>query len=270
MTKIAIHTSMTTIELTSPITPACSIACCPLANCNANDENIIPARARKNPNEDRIIAIVLRAVLRELTCSCGTSGAGSQHFPLQQSVVRTCRSKASVEVSSAVQEFLSAKRHLSPYTRRSYTQRLGVFAQWCKGHSLDMEQLSPKAVRAFIEDVSKRPVQASTLRVYATAVKTLLRWCAKEDDLDIVISPTIAARVEPIPVESKVIETYSDVELVAFFQAAEEGDYAVRNKAILSVLIDTGARVGEVVSLTTDCVWLEADDSYILVRGKGK
>src|SRR6266699_4545518 len=92
MTKMAIHTSMTTIELTSPITPACSIACCPLANCNANDDNIIPARARKNPIEARIIAVALRAVLRELTCSCGKIFCSCSSSPATTSIYSCCAS----------------------------------------------------------------------------------------------------------------------------------------------------------------------------------
>ncbi len=182
-----------------------------------------------------------------------------------------------MEVSSAVKEFLAAKRQLSPYTRRSYKQRLGVFASWCKQHDLVLESMTARAVRAFLQDVSKRtgpqgkPIQNSTLRVYGTAVKTFLAWCAKEsEDLDAAISPTISARVGTIPVEMKVIQTFTPSQISALFAAAEQGTFAVRDKAILAVFVDTGARVSEVVGLTLDCVWLEADDSYILVKGKGK
>lgn len=181
-----------------------------------------------------------------------------------------------MEVDTAVKEFLAAKRHLSPYTRRSYRQRLGVFADWCKAQGLTMDSIQARSVRAFLEDVSKRhgrqgtPIEASTLRVYATVIRTFLAWAAKEDDLDIVISPTIAQRLSPIPVETKVIETFTAEQLQALFAACEQSMFPVRDKAVLSVLIDTGARASEVVGLMLDSVWLEADDSYILVRGKGK
>jgi integrase/recombinase XerD len=181
-----------------------------------------------------------------------------------------------MEVSIAVEEFLVAKASLSPFTRRMYSQRLFVFAAWCKTQGLTLEAMTARFVRAFIQDVSKRPgrhgnpLEASTVRCYAREVKLFLSWCAAETELEVTISPTIAARVDSPRVEIKVIETFTDEQLSALFAAAEGGDYGVRNRALLSVLIDTGARASEVVGLTLDCTWLDPDDSYILVKGKGK
>lgn len=182
-----------------------------------------------------------------------------------------------MKVSTAVAEFLSAKVHLSAYTRRSYRQRLGMFATWCAEHNLVLERLTARSIRAFLQDVSKRhgphgaPIQNSTLRVYGTAVKTFVTWAAREsEDLDAAISPTIAARVGTIPVETKVIQVFTSSQIAALFAAAEHGTFAARDKALLAVLVDTGARVSEVIGLTLDCMWLEADDSYILIKGKGR
>jgi len=181
-----------------------------------------------------------------------------------------------VKVNTAVKEFLSAKRTLSPLTVRSYKQRLCVFADWCTQHGFTLETLTARAVRTFIEDMGRRPglgghpMQNSTVHCYATDVKTFLSWCAREEDFEGLVSTKIAARVESPPVETKVIEVFTDVQIAAFFRAAEEGDSAVRDRALLALLIDTGARASEVVGLTLDCTWLDPDDSYILVRGKGK
>jgi site-specific recombinase XerD len=181
-----------------------------------------------------------------------------------------------MEVSLAVKEFLAAKASLSPFTLHMYRQRLFVFAAWCKTQGLTLEAMTARFVRAFIQDVSKRPgrhgklLEASTVRCYTREVKIFLSWCAAETELEVTISPTIAARVDSPRVESKVIETFSDAQIAAFFQAAEGGPFAVRNKAILAVLVDTGARASEVVGLSLDCVWLDPDDSFIKVTGKGK
>jgi integrase/recombinase XerD len=182
-----------------------------------------------------------------------------------------------MEVSLAVKEFLAAKTNLSPYTRRTYRQRLGVFASWCKHAGLTLETIRASHVRAFIDAMRTRRgkqgnlLSNSTVGCYANDVKTLLAWAAREgEDLGVVILPTIAARVETPKRDVRVIETFSDVDLVAFFQAAESGAQDARDKALLSVLTDTGARASEVVGLTIDCVWLDPDDSYIKVVGKGK
>src|SRR5262249_36185953 len=80
----------------------------------------------------------------------------------------------------------------------------------------------------------------------------------------------VAARVEAPKLVQTVIETFTGSQLEALFAAAEKGRFAVRDKALLAILIDTGARASEVMGLTTDTIWLDADDSYIRVLGKGR
>ncbi len=146
-----------------------------------------------------------------------------------------------MDLSTAVKEFLSAKRTLSPLTVRSYKQRLCVFADWCTQHGFTLETLTARAVRTFIEDMGHRPglgghpMQNSTVHCYATDVKTFLSWCAREEDFEGLVSTRIVARVESPPVETKVIEVFTDVQIAAFFRAAEEGDSAVRDRALFRV-----------------------------------
>ncbi len=56
------------------------------------------------------------------------------------------------------------------------------------------------------------------------------------------------------------------------FQACENeytSELVARDRAILSILLDTGIRANELCSLTLDKVHLDTQDAYITVHGKG-
>ena len=181
-----------------------------------------------------------------------------------------------MDVREAVEEYHLAHLHLARYTRLGHKHRLGVFAQWCETQGLALEQVNARHVRAFLEEVSKLPgryertVRTSTVRLYAQTVKAFLAWVSSEEDFESLVSPKLARRIELPKADETMIETFSEAQLEAMLKATEKQFYPVRDKAILAVLIDTGCRAGELVDLTLDCVWLDTDDSYLKVRGKGR
>ncbi len=177
-------------------------------------------------------------------------------------------------ILEAVTEYRYAHSSLSPHTRRNHKSRLSLFVAWCEKQKLTLETLKASHVRAFLDDVSqhtgmKTPlVRTSTVISYGKSIKAFLSWCAKEEDYN--ISTKLSTRIEVPKADETIIETFSPLQIEALFQAAEKQAFPVRDKAILCVLLDTGVRASELVGLTLDCVWLDADDSYIKVMGKGR
>lgn len=181
-----------------------------------------------------------------------------------------------MNVRTALAEFSHAKLSLSSHTQRGYKGRLLVFATWCEEQQLQLEQLSARHIRSFIEVVSQRtgrnggPVKSSVVRLCAETVKVFLSWCSKEEEFEDLISPKVVTRIQLPKADQNVIETFTPEQLDALFRATEKQPFPVRDKAILSLLIDTGIRAAEFCGLTLDCVWLDADDSYLKVKGKGR
>lgn len=181
-----------------------------------------------------------------------------------------------MDVREAVEEFLHAKLPLSRATQRGYRIRLKSFVAWCEEQGLQLEALNARHIRTFVDAISQRkgitggPIKSSTVRLYALTVKIFLSWCAQEDDFEESISPKMLARVQLPKEEQTVIETFTPEQLEALLRATEKQPFAIRDKAIVSVLIDTGVRAGELVGLTLSCVWLDTEDSYIKVTGKGR
>ena len=173
------------------------------------------------------------------------------------------------DVREAYEEFLQAKRPLSPHTLRGYRFRLNVFVTWCEEHGLALEQLTSKHTRAFIEEVSKRHsgLAPSTARQYGLNISTFLRWCSREDDFE--VSPR-ALHIQLPRDDMHVIEVFSSEQLAALLAATSRQLYDVRDRAIVSLLIDTGIRASELCGLLLKNVWVDSDDSYVRVTGKGR
>jgi len=182
-----------------------------------------------------------------------------------------------MDVREAVAAFLAAKYTIAASTRRGYTVRLGIFADWCTEHSLALEQLTSKHLRAYIEDVALRPglkgeehLASSTVHWHAVSVKTFLNWCSRDEEFEDLVSGKTLARVQIPRIEQQVIETFTPEQVQALLRATERQLYNVRDKAIVSLLIDTGIRAAELCGLLLKNVWLDADDAYIRVLGKGR
>jgi len=151
-----------------------------------------------------------------------------------------------------------------------------VFTSWCEQQGLELEAITARHIRTFIDAVASRPGQKgstlrpSSVRLYITTVKTFLSWCSKEEDFEELVSPKIVSRIPTPRIAPPLIETFTPEQIAALFVATEEQPFPVRDRAILSLLLDTGIRASELVGLTLDCCWLDPDDSYLLVHGKGK
>jgi integrase/recombinase XerD len=181
-----------------------------------------------------------------------------------------------MDVREAVNEFCHAKHMLSSYTQRGYSRRLAVFADWCSEQGLQLEALTARHIRAFIDAVSKRtgrnggPLKQSTVRIYALTVKVLLSWLTQEEEFEDLVSSKVVKHIQLPKSDQTVIETFSPEQIEALFRAVEHQPFQVRDRAILAVLLDTGIRASELCGLALSNIWLDADDSYIKVLGKGR
>jgi len=185
-----------------------------------------------------------------------------------------------MEVKKALEEYRFAILENSAKTQEWYMQKLGVFADWCANEQLLLENVRVADVRRFIHTVSTqtnprtgKPLSSYTIHGYAQVIKGFLNWCAKEDGLENLVSSRVPKRIDMPKVDEKVIEILTPEHIKALFAACEkEYNYILtcRDKAIISVLLDTGIRASELINLTLNCCFLEPYDAYLKVFGKGR
>jgi integrase/recombinase XerD len=185
-----------------------------------------------------------------------------------------------MKVSDALDQYRYALLGKSDQYQTWIMARLHQFADWCELHDIQLEQLKAIHLRKYVHHISQRPhhrtgkpLSSYTVHGHARAVRAFLHWCTKEEDLDTLISQKTVDNMTMPTIEVKVIEIFTPEHLKALLTACEREStptLCMRDKAIVSVLIDTGIRAGELCGLTLDHVYLDPRDAYIKVLGKGK
>lgn len=183
-----------------------------------------------------------------------------------------------MRLESAITDYLFSKYDLSPATRRWYEEKLRAFAAWASesANADDLEQVTSQLIRQYLASLwgsdsqyTHKPLSTYTVHGYAQVIKGFFSWCASED----LASEQIAKRVRLPRVEIKVIEVFTPAQIKQLYAACATEmtpALAARDKAVLSVLLDTGIRATELCGLTLDDLHLSIADSYLQVFGKGR
>jgi site-specific recombinase XerD len=152
----------------------------------------------------------------------------------------------------------------SPQTVKTYGDGVRGFMSWCQ-----REQTPPvldrPTVDKWIASLLDDGAEASTARSRQLAVRRFSAWLAAEGEIE----RDELATLQPPKLDSKAIHPLTDDELRALIAACKGPTLRdKRDEAIVRLMIETGARAGEVLALTVADVDLAAGVAVIR-RGKG-
>ena len=150
---------------------------------------------------------------------------------------------------NTIQGYMRMLRYLMDYLDREYD-------------ITQIKDVKPFHIKHFLllkQEEGKKPQYINDLlKVY----KTFFRYLEEEEYLD--KAPT--AKIHNVKQPKVLIRTFSEDEIRRMLNYCNGRDFvSIRNKALLSILFDTGMRLNEVVSLKRE----QIHEEYILVHGKG-
>lgn len=167
----------------------------------------------------------------------------------------------------AVDLFLTAKKSegLSPATLAIYTRAVNRFASWLRSQGLsDVTSVTPHIVRKYLVELDSHGFKSSTVHDYTRPVKTMLRFLFQEG----VTTVDVFAKVAMPKQDRPVLPAFSTEDVTRLLDACAGSSHPARDRAIVSVLIDTGLRAQELCDLVIGDV--DAKTGLIVVRnGKG-
>jgi integrase len=152
----------------------------------------------------------------------------------------------------------------SPETVKAYGAGVRRFLAWCKesGHDYFLDR---PTVNAFITDLLDGGAEPATASARYRALRQFSRWLADEGEID--SDELIGSR--PPKVDVKVVPVLEEDQIVRLLKACAGKDLrARRDEAIVRLMLETGARAGEVVAMTVDDIDLPRG-SAVVRRGKG-
>jgi site-specific recombinase XerD len=176
--------------------------------------------------------------------------------------------KSHLRVADLVGSFLMHQedRNHSPKTVRWYRDMLGRFVAFV-GEDARLRDLTPDAIRSYQHSVQATDASKFTRHAYMRTLKTFARWLEREE----YVEPRIAHRIEMPKVpryDDVTIDILSDDEISRLLDALEPTtDVGSRNRAIVCLMLESGLRLDEVVTLRLSDV--RTREMYVRVHGKG-
>ncbi len=222
------------------------------------------------------------------------------------------RSRASLSASiswkDAVADFLMQVRATrEESTERFYFERLRLLSRWAEEHNIPLRDFKARNLREYLAYRTDKGISDQTRRHDAVSARVFLKFCKREDYVD---GDPLAGYQVP-KADRAYVKCPSDDEIrtllkamrdrwktatntnVRFIRPAARQFFSRRNYAIVTGLIESGARIGEMLGLTLDDyqpqqgqiairhtkgdaprvvpvgqAWIDAVDAYLRVRPK--
>lgn len=133
----------------------------------------------------------------------------------------------------------------NPHTRRGYARATRRFAAWCEAQGLALARVAPADVGRYLDGL---PVGASSKRIDLAALRRLFDLLVQRHA--VVLNPAACVRGERlVVVEGRTPEITVEQARRLLASVKATTLIGLRDKAILSVLVYTAARVGAVARL---------------------
>jgi site-specific recombinase XerD len=164
----------------------------------------------------------------------------------------------------------SFERHLralnrSERTIETYLISLRQAEAFLRAHGITLEAATRAHLEAFMADVLARGHAPSTAATYHKVLKLLYAWLVEEEEIP---TDPMAKLRPPIVPDKPVPIVPADALKRLFAVCAGSSFEARRDTALVTLLLDTGARRAEMTGITLDDVDLDLD--VLVVLGKGR
>lgn len=180
-----------------------------------------------------------------------------------------------MRIAAAVTEFFY-DRDLTPKSREWYEQHLRHFYEWCECQGIrDCGDVNSPLIRRYLAYLTEtpsakgRPMSSHTRHGYARAVRAFANFCTQEGFVD----ESQVSRIKMPKRDERIIRPFNRPEMDSLLRACRDPKnpiLASRDRAVITMLLDTGVRANELCTLTLDRTVFTASDAHIIVNGKGR
>ena len=168
-------------------------------------------------------------------------------------------------IESALSEFLIEQqiRGNSPKTVQYYAFSVGFYVRFA-GSDMPIQEITLDSLKRYSLALSERDITTVTRQTYIRALRAFLTWCYQQE----YIPDNLSEKFRLPKAQRKAIDVLTDAEIRCLLSGFNPR-YLVqlRNLCICSLMLDSGLRLHEVVSLTLDHV--HVPEGYLIVDGKG-
>ena len=155
----------------------------------------------------------------------------------------------------------------NPNTRAAYAKAVTHFFNWCGERGLELDQISPVTVAAYVEELQDS-YRAPTIRQHLAAIRRLFDWLVVGQVVS--WNPTAAVRGPTHVVKRGKTPVLQPEEVRLLFDAIDTSTVGgLRDRALIGVMIYSFARVSTVVNMDVDDYYQEDKRWWLRLREKG-
>lgn len=151
----------------------------------------------------------------------------------------------------------------TPKTIQYYSLSVGLYARFA-GFDTPLQEITLNSLRAYYLHLLERNISSTTIQTYIRALRSFLTWCYQQEYIPV----NLSEKFRLPKAQRKAIDVLTDSEVRRFLLCFNLR-YLVhlRNYCMCSLMLDSGLRLHEVVTLTIEHTHLP--EGYIIVDGKG-
>jgi site-specific recombinase XerD len=173
--------------------------------------------------------------------------------------------------------YLTLQRGLSQNTIAAYRDAMKLLLRFAAEilnihlETICIEDLEGQLILSFLDSIEQKNGNSiKTRNARLAAIKSFFRFLAKEDPILLQQCQKICA-IPSKKSENKPIDYLNKDEVKAILDSVETtGRDGLRDKALLLLLYNTGARAQEVVDITLEDIQFDSAAPQVLIHGKGK
>jgi site-specific recombinase XerD len=173
-------------------------------------------------------------------------------------------------------DYMPLVRNLSDKSVAAYKQSLKSYLKYLEecmslsNEDVTFDAFTRETVKNFVVWLKDRDYSPKSINLKLTAIRSFLEFCSQEDfELRGVYTDVCSIKKLKEPKKPiQYLQPSATTAILAAFGVATVKHR--RNRMMLILLYDTGARVQELAELKVSSLFLDATNPYVLVCGKGK
>ena len=173
-------------------------------------------------------------------------------------------------------DYMPVTRNLSDKSVEAYKQSLKVYLEFLEleqgisNEKVSFDSFTRENIKDFIHWLTKKSCSAKTINLRLTAIRSFLKY-SSEEDFELRGIYTDICSVKKVKEEKKPI-VYLQPEATTAILSAYDTATAKhrRNRVMLIMLYDTGARVQELADLNISSLHLREQNPFVTLIGKGR
>ena len=171
------------------------------------------------------------------------------------------------KTAERVIEFFTAQIR-NANTRKAYTRAAGAFAAWCSEHGIsELGQVRPFHVAAYIEGLGKK-IAAPSVKLQLAAIRMLFDWLVVGQVVP--VNPASSVKGPKHVVKKGKTPVLSAEEARVLIDSIDtDSPVGLRDRALIGIMVYTFARVGAVIRMRVEDVYVQGRRTWVRLHEKG-